>query len=177
LPEFNEEFVKDISDFETVEEYKADLKKTLLKKKQESNASEKESEILKALENSVIADIPEVLIKNKLNFLINEFENTLKKQGIKLGDYIKYSGMNLEKHFLPKATSHVKIDLALKKISELEKISVTEEELDFTYAKLSKTYPKFSLEQIKKVFPESNLMNELLLNKTLDFVTLNAVEE
>ncbi len=180
LPEFNDKFVSDISEFESTKEFKIDLKKKLIEKAKLEDENKVHIEITEKLSSLVTADIPEILIKNKINELINIFESNLKSQNLSLKDYYVFNSTNrgeLEKTFRPEAEKQVKADLALKKIVEIENISATDDDIDIEYGKLQKIYKKLGRKKLEQLFPVEQIKVEIILNKALNLVKENAVYE
>ncbi len=179
LPEVNDEFVKDVSEFDTLDEYKKDLKEKLEHSKRHAAENEAENEMIEKFIELVKADIPEALIKNKTRDLVRDFEYRLRPQGITLEDYIKYTGITEEKlneQFKPQAEKHVKLDLGLKKVAELEKIDVTDEEIEKEYKKLADEY-KLKPEQVKNFVRKEDLTADIKKRKVLEIIRNNTVEK
>ncbi len=180
LPELNDEFASNTSEFETLEEYKADIKKHLQENVDQKVARENENRLLdKVVENSSV-EIPEVLIERQLDMFIRDFEMRLSYQGLKLADYLGYMQQDekaLRDSYKEQATKAVKTRLVLEAIIKAEKLDVTEEELD---AKLTETASKYnkSLEEFKANMNENNLAyikNDLLMDKLVEYLTKNNI--
>ena len=119
LSEFDDEFVKDVSEFDTVDEYKADIKKKLEESRKEEAENDKERQIVEKLTELVKAEIPEAMFENRLDGIVDEFAMNLRTQGIDLDTYMQYTGLTDEKlreTYYDRAVSQVKVRLALKKI-------------------------------------------------------------
>mgnify|MGYP004542774151 FL=1 len=143
LPVVDDEFVKDVSEFENLEDFKKDIKKKLSDEAKAKNERETEIEVMDKFLELIKAEIPEALVKNKAFELVREFEYRIKSQGIALKDYMAYTGLTVEKmveNFMPEAEKTVKVDLGLKKVAELEKISVSDEEIEKEYEAIAKAY-------------------------------------
>lgn len=179
LPELDDEFVKDVSEFDTLDEYKKDIKAKLLERKEKQAKDEKEGEMIEKLISLVKAEIPEALIKNKLRDLVRDFDYRMQSQGLKLADYLKYTGSkmeDLENNFRPQAESQVKLQLALKKIAEIENLIPTEEDIEKEYNKISEFY-KMELDKVKNIVPVKDVEKDILSNKALEIVRENSVEK
>ena len=179
LPELDDEFVKDVSEFDTLDEYKKDIKAKLLERKEKQAKDEKEGEMIEKLVSLVKAEIPEALIKNKLRDLVRDFDYRMQSQGLKLADYLKYTGSkmeDLENNFRPQAESQVKLQLALKKIAEIENLIPTEEDIEKEYNKISEFY-KMELDKVKNIVPVKDVEKDILSNKALEIVRENSVEK
>lgn len=180
LPEFNDKFVSDISEFENVKDFKSNLKKKLVERAKLDDNNKIHIAITEKLASLVTAEIPDVLIRNKVAELINIFENNLKQQNFSLKDYYLFNSTNrseLENNFRPEAEKHVKADLALKKIVELENISASDEELDAEYEKFQKIYKKLDRKKLEQIFPADDIRAEIMLKKAVDLVKEHAVFE
>lgn len=177
LPEIDDEFVKDVSEFDTLDEYKADLKEKLQKNKTKEVENDVENQIIDKLVELVQADIPEAMYRNRINEDIREFGYRLQSQGLDLDTYMKYTGMDMDgfrEGFRPQAERQVKIRLALEKIAELENIVPTAEELEEQYNKLAESY-KMDVEKVKDIIPETDLSRDIKVEKAIGLVHDNAV--
>lgn len=177
LPEIDDEFVKDVSEFDTLDEYKADLKEKLQKNKTKEVENDVENQIIDKLVELVQADIPEAMYRNRINEDIREFGYRLQSQGLDLDTYMKYTGMDMDgfrEGFRPQAERQVKIRLALEKIAELENIVPTAEELEEQYNKLAESY-KMDVEKVKGFIPEADLSRDIKVEKAIGLVHDNAV--
>jgi len=179
LPEVNDEFVKDISEFDTLDEYKKDIKEKLEHSKKHMAEDKAENEMIEKFIELVKADIPEALIKNKTKELIRDFEYRLQPQGITLKDYIKYTGITEEKlgeQFKPQAEKHVKLDLGLRKVAELEKVEVTDEEIEEEYKKIANGY-RLKPEQVKNFVRKEDVTADIKKRKVLEIIRNSRVEK
>ncbi|MDR1627332.1 MAG: trigger factor [Oscillospiraceae bacterium] len=177
LPEIDDEFVKDISEFDTLDQYKEDLKQKIIRKKEFRAQDDTENEMIGKLIKLVKADVPEAMIKLKLNELMKDFEYRLQTQGIKLGDYLKYTGNNIseiEETFRPQAESHVKLSLALDKIAKIENIDLSENDISEEYNKIAKHH-NMDLNKVKNIIPEFEIKKDIRSKKALDIVRNNSV--
>ncbi|MDD4296936.1 MAG: trigger factor, partial [Ruminiclostridium sp.] len=159
LPEINDEFAQDVSEFDTLEEYKADIKEKLLKEAQESAEKKYEDAIVnKAVENAEI-DIPEVMIENQLNNILNRLNMTLRYQGMDLNSYINMVGTDEETFrngYRDTAVLDVKTQLVLEKIGKEEKVDATEEDVEAEIAETAEKY-KQSVEDFKKHLQDDDI--------------------
>lgn len=179
LPEFDDEFVKDISEFDTVDEFKEDLKKKIAEKKEHQAKHKRENEAVEEFIKLVKADIPEALIKSKIKELLRDFDYRLKPQGLNLKDYVKYTGTTqerLEETFRPQAESGVKLSLGLKKVAELEGITISDKDIEDEYKKLADAY-RLKPEQVKKFVLREDLEKDLLKERAMKLIISNVVEE
>lgn len=152
LPALDDEFAQDVSEFDTLEEYKADIKEKLVKEAQEAADRKYEDDIVKkAVENAEV-DIPEVMIEQQLGNILNRFNMTLRYQGLDLEGYARIMGTDLEtirNSYRERAIEEVKTQLVLEKISKVENVEASEEEIEAEIAETAEKY-KQSPEDFKK---------------------------
>ena len=176
LPVFDDEFVKDVSDFDTIADYREDLKKKLAETREKMANDEVENALIDALIEKLEAEIPEAMYKNQVEESVHEFEYRLRSQGIDFDMYAKYTGMDkdaIRASVRPQAERRVKLRLALEKIAEQEELKPSEEELAEQYEKLAKAY-EMEADKIKAFIPESDVANDLSVEKAMAFVRDNA---
>lgn len=177
LPELDDELVKDYSDFETVEEYKADCKTRLEAQLEARINTEVENSIFRILIERTTAEVPELMIEDRITRSINDFESRLMSQGMRVETYLQYTGMSMEdfrESYRAKAADEVKLRLALEKIAELESLEVTEEDIEKGLAELSEQYA-MPVEKIKQLMPMAAYHDDLLVGKASQLVKDNAV--
>lgn len=183
LPEVDDEFIKDISDFDTVDEYKEDVKKKKTEEFELRANMEKEEKLLVELSKKVEAEIPAGMTNAQVDSQLQNFDQNLRAQGLDLQGYIKMLGTSIEEfreNLKEDAERQVKETLALEYVAKAEKIDVTEEELDAEIERMATEYFKDDEEQqerMKKYMKESNMeaLKENMMNrKTLDFLIENA---
>ena len=177
LPEIDDEFAKDVSEFDTLDALKADLKAKALEQKSKFNEEETENELVSQIVDSIKGEIPEAMFENRLNQSVEEFAYRLQMQGLDLDTYLKYSGTTMEdfrKTFRPQAEGQVKFRLALEKIVELEKIEATEEELNARFEEMAKQYG-MEVDAVKNAIPAEELAKDVAVGKAIDFIKANAV--
>ncbi len=179
LPEFNEEFVKDVSEFDTVDEYKADLRTKLEEKRKEEAEGKKENEIAEKLISLLEAEVPEAMITNQCDAMIDEFGMNLRAQGIDLKTYFAYTGLSedkLRETYHDRAEGQVKLRLALRKIAELEGLQASEEDIENKYNELAEKY-KANVDRIKSVIAPRDIAGDIESERAMNFVKENAVEK
>lgn len=177
LPEIDDEFAKDVSEFDTLEALKADLKEKALAQKTKFAEEDAENQLVEQIVESIKGEIPEAMFENRLNQSVEEFGYRLQMQGLDLQTYLKYSNTTLEDFkatFRPQAESQVKFRLALEKIVELEKIEATEEELNARFEEMAKQY-NMEVDAVKNAVPAEELAKDVAVGKAIDFVKENAV--
>ncbi|MBP3480336.1 MAG: trigger factor [Clostridia bacterium] len=176
LPDADDEFAKDVSEFDTLAELKADIKKKLKEQKNAQSESELESALVdKLLENTEV-EIPAVMISRKVDSMMAEFEQRLAGSGLNLNTYIQYMGTDLEsfkKNYESEAQKQVKTRLALEKIVELEKIVVSDEDTDKEYQMIADAY-KMKLEDVKRFVPAEEITMDVAVGKAVELIKNNA---
>ena len=177
LPELDDEFVKDTSDFDTVDELKADVRKKLEENAENAAANSFENAVTLKLIEKVTDPIPHCMFEHRADSLMNQFANQLKAQGVSLDLYLQYTGMDqdsLKETYLERAENEVKLRLALEKIAELEGLEVADEELDAELTKLAEQY-NMTLDDVKARIPVAEYKLDMLVTKALDLVKDSAV--
>ena len=177
LPEVDDDFVKDVSEFNTLAEYKADIKEKLTKAKEHEAQDDVENQLIDKLAENLKAEIPPAMFENRIDEDVNEFSYRLQSQGLNLETYMQYTGQNEEAirgQFREQAERQVKVRLALEKIVELENIQPSAEDIENEYNKLAENY-KMEADKVKNLIPEKDLVKDLAVQKAVDFVRDNAV--
>ena len=178
LPELDDDFAKDVSEFDTFAEYRADLEAKILKRHESAAESTFEETIIKALTEKLGGEeIPEAMIEAECENQVRDFDNRLRMQGMDMNMYFKYTGMTLEgmrEQFKPQAESFVKIRLALEKIAELENITASEEEVEAEYTRLAEAY-QMDADAIKGMIPADSIAEDLKVKAAMELVKANAV--
>lgn len=176
VPALDDEFVKDVSEYDTVDELKKNVKEELEHKKQHEVEAEANNEVLDKLADLVTAVIPDCMIEKKMDDDVQDFAYRLQMQGLDLNTYLKYTGSDektFRKQYKEQAEKQVKLDLALAEIIKKENLEVSDADLEEEYAQYAKAY-NMDVDQIKKAIPADNLKPELLQRKAVDFVIENA---
>ena len=176
LPAIDDEFAKDVSEFDTLDALKEDISKKALDRKVKAADDEVENQLIDKLVEILEGEIPEAMFKNRAEQSIKDFEYRLQMQGMNLDTYFQYTGSNLDemkKSFLPQAERQVKIRLALEKIAEIENLKVTDEELDKEFATLAESY-SMPVDDIKKAIPEKEIADDIAVRKAMELVKENA---
>ena len=176
LPEIDDELIKDCSDFDTVEEFKADAKKRLEDQRNAAADNVVDEKIAEGLAKCVKADIPAAMIENTINDRIQDFAYRLQSQGLSMDMYLQYTGMDTEafrESFREQAEKQVKVRLALEYVVKTDKISVSDEELDAEYAKFAEQYG-MEVEQVKAAIPAAALSEDIAVEKAMKFIRSKA---
>lgn len=177
LPEVDDEFVKDVSEFDTLEQYKKDIKNKLTKQFELKAKKNTENKIMDKLVDLIEADIPEAMYNNRIKEIARDFEYRLQSQGLDVDSYMKYTGMDAQKFkesFRLEAERQVKGKLALEQIAKLENLEVTEEDFENGYKKVAEQY-NMEADKIKNIIPKTELEKDILLEKAISLVTDSAV--
>ena len=177
VPALDDEFAKDVSEFDTLDELKKDIKKQLEKRKNDDAENELHNTLLEEVAKGIKAEIPEAMIEKTIDDDVNEYSNRLQSQGLKLETYLKYTGMDMKgfrEGFKERAETQVRLNLALEKIIEKEKIEVTEEDIEAEYKKYADAY-NMDIDTIKKAVSAESLKPELASRKAIDLIVDSAV--
>ena len=176
LEEVDDEFVKDVSEFDTLDEYKADIRKKLEERSANSSAAAVENELSEELAKLLEGEIPPVMIENRVNDMLREWEYRNRYAGVTLNDYLKYTGMTLDMFkatLRGSAAVQVKLRLALEKIAELENITVSDEDLDARFKELAEEH-NMDIERVKEVVSAKNLAEDVKAERAFDLVKESA---
>ena len=172
LPELDDEFARDVSEFDTLAEYKKDIKAKLEERNNKAADAKMEEEIVAALIEKVEADIPEAMFENETENFIRDYDTRLRMQGLDLNTYFKYTGMDLEalkKQMRPDAERQVKARLAFEKIAELEKLTASDEEIDEEYKRLAGIYG-MEEDKVREAVEKDALAEDIKVKKASDLV-------
>lgn len=177
VPALDDEFAKDVSEFDTLDELKKDIKKQLEKRKNDDAENELHNTLLEEVAKGIKAEIPEAMIEKTIDDDVNEYSYRLQSQGLKLETYLKYTGMDMKgfrEGFKERAETQVRLNLALEKIIEKENIEVTEEDIEAEYKKYADAY-NMDIDTIKKAVSAESLKPELASRKAIDLIVDSAV--
>lgn len=178
LPVVDDEFVKDISsDFDTLDEYKADIKTKLEKAAADEAATNLDNALVDAVIGKMKAEVPQVMYQRRIDDIVREWSA---RNRISVEDYLKYTGVTMDQfraNFTEVAKRQVDLRLALEKIAEIENITVSDEDVEKEYADMAEQY-KMEVDKIKAAVPADAIKNDLKIEKALDLVRDNAkIEE
>ncbi len=179
FPEFDDEFVKDVSEVDTVDEYKAQVKADLEEKRKEEADGKKENDIAEKLIELLEADVPEAMVRNQCDAMIDEFAMNIRAQGIDLDTYFKYTGLTedkLRETYHDRAEGQVKLRLALRKIAKLENMKASEEDIENKYNEMAEKY-NVEVDRIKNVISPDDIAGDIESERAMNFVKENAVEK
>ena len=182
LPELDDEFAQDVSEFDTVDEYKADVKANLLKRKEETAKNAKEDKVIETIIENATMEIPEPMIDTQVRQMADDFARRIQSQGLSLEQYFQFTGMDANKFMetlRPQALKKINSRLVLEAVVKAENIEVSEEEVDAEMNKLAEAY-KMELDKVKELLGDREkeaIKMDLAVQKAVDFVTDAAIEE
>ncbi len=178
LPELDDEFAKDVSEFDTLDELKADIKKKLEKQNADREKYETEEAVIKALCENTKVDIPSGMVETEVDNMLKDFEQRLSYQGLKLDQYLKMLGKTEEemrKEYEPQAIEGIKSRLAIEAVIKAEKIEATDKEVDDKVKEMAKNYGRENDETFLKNENVRNYLKEgIESEKAIDFLVKNA---
>lgn len=177
LPELDDEFAKDVSEFDTLDEYKADIKAKLAERNENVATNLLEERLVDALLAKTTVEVPPVMIESEIYNELRGFETRLMQQGMSLDIYMQYTGTKIEdlkEQARPQSERQVKTRLALEKVAELEKIEVTDDEIEAEYASVAES-TKMEIEKVKEQVVKEDVHYHLTLKKALDLLREKAV--
>ncbi len=176
LPELDDEFAKDVSEFDTLEDLKKDVKEKLSAAGKEKAKHETEENVVKAVCDNTEIDIPEAMINSQIEKMIRDFDMQLRYQGLNLEQYMKYTGFTVDtfkEQYKEDATKNVKTSLILEKVCEVEKIEATDADVEKEYNTLAEQNG-MKVEDIKKYINEADVKERIKAQKTIQFLVDNA---
>ena len=179
LPEINDDLVKDATEFDTVEEYRNDIRTKLEEAAKNQADADFETELMNALIEKVDSPIPNCMYEQRIDLIVRTFEQQLSQQGMDIKLYFQYTGMNMEsfrESYRERAVNEVKLRLALEKIAEIENFEVTEEEINAGLADVAAAN-KVDVETIKRFIPYNDYIMDLKVQKAIDLMKETAVTE
>ena len=181
LPELDDEFAQEVSEFDTLDEYKADVKKNLEEKKAAEAKTAKENEAVdKAVENAQM-DIPDPMIDSQVEQMINDYARRLQSQGLSMEQYMQFTGTTLDalkEQVRPQALTQIKSRLVLEKIAEVEDIQISDEKLDEELAKMAESY-KMELDKLKELmgdYEKDQMKKDMAVQEAVTLVAEAAKE-
>lgn len=181
LPELNDEFASDVSEFETLAEYKESLKKNLQQQKENEAKKTKEDEAIQKIIDKSKMDLPEAMITTQCENMVEEFSQRLAQSGLSMEQYLQFSGMTMDKmmeQVRPEAVSRIQSSLVLEQIAKEENIEVTDEDVDAEIAKMAANYG-MEADKLKEYMGDAekaSMKRELAITKAVDLIMENAKE-
>ena len=177
LPELDDDFAKDVSEFDTMDEYRADVKAKIAKRHETEADRVFEDAILDQLIEKLDAEIPEQMYVAETENFVRDYDSRLRMQGLDLKTYFQYTGMNLDslrEQMRPQAEKQVKLRLALETIANLEKIEVTEEDINGEIENIAKAY-NMEADKVREMVPADSVAQDMKVKKAMDLVKEKAI--
>ena len=181
LPELDDDFAKDVSEFDTLEEYKKEIKDNIEKRKADAAKTEKENAVVdKAIENAQM-DIPEAMVKTQINQMIDDFARRIQSQGLTMEQYMQFTGSTretMQEQMRPQAMKRIQSRLVLEKVAEVENIQISDEKLDEELTKMAEMY-KMELDKFKELvddYQKDQMKKDLAVQEAVTLMAENAKE-
>ena len=181
LPELDDDFAKDVSEFDTLDEYKADVKANLEKKKEaDAKRAKEDAAVEKAVANASM-EIPDAMVKSQAAQMVDNFVRRLQAQGMSMEQYMQYTGQTLEQmqdQMKPQATKQIQTRLVLEKVAEVENIEASEEKIDGEIQEMAKMY-NMEADKLKELlgdFEKEQMKKDLAVQEAVTFLADHAVE-
>lgn len=180
LPELNDEFAGEVSEFDTLDEYKADIRVKLLETKEKQAATENENRVVEKVVEGASMEIPEPMLEYQIQNMINDYARRMQSQGMSFSEYLKYTGMTadrLKDQARPQAEKTIRTRLVLEAVVKAENIEITDERMEEELQKMAGTY-KMELDQVKSYMGEQGLKQmreDLAVQEAVDFLVAEAV--
>lgn len=175
-PAIDDELAKDVSEFETLDEYKADIRKKLLDSKNKMADDQLEKNLVSAAAAKTKVEIPEAMIVGKIDDMLGDMDYRLRMQGMSLEQYMKYANMTVEQlrqDYREPAVDQIRTSLTLEKIAEVENLEVSEEEIETELQKTADLY-KMELEKVRELVSADKVAEQLKIGKAVDLIKDNA---
>jgi len=176
LPELDDEFAKDVSEFDTLAEYKKDIKAKIEKRNKEEADHLVEEQLLTAIIDAIEGEIPACMYDNECENMFRDYENRLMQQGISMEMYLQYSGMTkakMQEELLPQAKRQVQATLALEAIAKAENFVISEKEIEDEYKRVADSY-QIEVEKAKEFIPEEVIRKDVSARKAVELIKENA---
>jgi len=177
LPEADDDFAKDVSEFDTMDEYRADLKAKIAKRHEDEADRKFEDAILDTLIEKMKADIPEQMFVAETENFVRDYDNRLRMQGLDLKTYFQYTGLNLDtlrQQLRPQAEKQVKLRLALEAVAKKEKIKVTKADIEEEIKRIADAY-QMEADKVREMVPEDSIAEDMKVKKAMELIKENAV--
>lgn len=181
LPEADDEFAQDVSEFDTLEEYKQDIVKRLTEQKEAAAKREKENAVVDKIVANAQMDIPEAMIQEQVSRMMDEFAGRMQSQGISMEQYMQITGMDASKfmeQMKPEAIKRIENSLVLEAVAKAEGIEITDERVDEELAKMAESY-KMEVEKLKEImsdYEKDQMKSDMAVQEAVNLVTAAAVE-
>lgn len=179
LPELNDEFASEVSEFETLDAYKADIQAKLAEKKQQEATTENENNVVEKVVENASMEIPAAMVEEQVREMMNDYARRMQSQGITMEQYMQFTGMTMEslqEQMRPQAERRIRTRLVLEAVVAAENIQVADEAVEAEVAKMAEAY-KMEAEQIKSIMGEhgiSQMKEDLAVQEAVDFLVAEA---
>ncbi len=179
LPELNDEFAGEVSEYDTLEEYKNDIKEKVAERKQKAAATENEDHVVEKVVENAAMDIPEPMIDSQVNNMVDDYARRMQSQGLSLDQYMKFTGMTIEtlrEQMKPQALKRIQTRLVLEAVAKAENIVVSDEAVEKEIATMAESY-KMEVSQIKEYLGENGIAQmkeDLAVQEAVDFLVAEA---
>lgn len=176
LPQLDDEFAKDVSEHDTLDELKNNIRTGMQERAAKENELEVENSLVDQIVDGMTVNVPAAMIESRVDDMVRDFEYRLEQQGLKLQDYIKYMGNDMKKFregFAEQAEKQVKTRLALEAVAIKEGIEATQEDFENEIKRIADAY-KMEVEKVKTLIPELEVKKDLAVNKAIDFIKSHA---
>ncbi len=181
LPEADDEFAEEVSEFSTMEEYKADLRKTLTERKEKDAKAKKQSAVIAKIVENATMEIPDAMIDSQVRNMAEDFARRMQSQGLTMEQYFQFTGMDYNKmkeQMKPEALKRIQNSLVLEAVAKAENIEISDEKVDAEIAKMAEAY-KMEVEKLKELmgdFEKEQMKSDLAIQEAVDLVTEAAKE-
>ena len=182
LPELDDDFAQDVSDFDTLEEYKADVRKKVEEKKAADAKAKKEDAVIEKIIEGATMEIPDAMVETQAERMVDEFAQRLQMQGLSMEQYMQFTGGNVQamvEQSKPQALKRIQSRLVLDAVVAAENLTATDEEVDAELAQMAEQY-NMEVEKLKEMFAEEDMKSirdDLAVQKAVELVTDAAVEK
>ena len=182
LPELDDEFASEVSEFDTLAEFKEDIKKNLAESKAKEAKDEKEANVIEAIVKEAKMEIPEAMITTQQNQMLDEFAQRMSMQGLSMEQYCQFTGATRDKLFesvRPQAEQRIKSRLVLEEIAKAENIEATDADVEEELKAMAEAY-QMDIEKVKEMLPEKSLVEikkDIAVRKAAEFAVENAKEK
>ncbi len=176
MPVLDDEFAKDVSEFDTVEALKDSIRNNMKENFEKQAETEVENSLVEQIAQTLKGDIPNVMYENRIDDMVRDFEQRLQQQGMRVEDYLKYMGGDMAKFregFMEQAQIQVKTRLALEAVAKKEDIQISDEDYEQEVERIAKAY-NMEVDKIRGILPEQDIKNDLAVNKAIDIIKQSA---
>lgn len=177
LPELDDEFVKDVSEFDNMADYRANIRETLEKQKKDEVDSSFYAEVMKKAIENMTVEVPTEMVEERMGVIVQDYERSLSAQGMHLEQYLRMVGMDplsFDEYIRPQAIEQVKNDLLLENVAEAEKIEISDEDVDKTIADIAEAY-HMPADQIGTYLPKDSIIHDMKMRRAAEIIRDSAV--